>query len=138
MRKILEKLLKLNINAFIVTPRWIAHKNGTTFAYSNSSPSGKANVFGDSAVKASVSVYDLNNPQAEKVGSNIRDGKVVTIWLNGLLQDEADLYIDTYGKECIAILKEDGNADLLTADQANALLDSPPADVSVEEPASVE
>ena len=79
----------------------------------------KCNFFNRKDSNASYSFYDPSAPKNETGGTH-------TIWLNGVDDKEAKMYVDTYGEEAILIISPDGDStDLLSVKQAQELLGSP-------------
>tara|TARA_R110002051_G_scaffold212231_1_gene277428 strand:- start:87 stop:521 length:435 start_codon:yes stop_codon:yes gene_type:complete len=126
-----QKLLSMSFNAVQVTLQNIEHKNGSTWAYSNRKPSKKATIFGNSTVNATLSILDLSKERTTSTTS-IKDGLLVTIWLNDCDQVEADMYADKFGTDAIVLVDDSGNGELVSYSQADAMIGeqaTPPAPV---------
>lgn len=120
MNEVFKTLISMGFNAIEASLQNIEHKNGSTWAYSNRKPSKKATVFGNSDVNATLSILDLN--AEKKPSTSIKDGLLVTLWLNDCDDVEAEMYATDFGKEAIILINEDGNGELISYQQAESMI----------------
>tara|TARA_Y100001951_G_C11185283_1_gene208307 strand:+ start:47 stop:511 length:465 start_codon:yes stop_codon:yes gene_type:complete len=114
--QILQSLVSQGLNAVQVTLQKITHSNGSTWAYSNSTPREPVDVFGGQDTNISYSSYDLRTKTSSKK-SDIKDGVIHTFWLNTDDDATAEIYADDFGDTAVCLVVDD-KPRLLTWAQA--------------------
>ena len=123
MKELIAQLIANGIQAVAVTLQKITCSDGSTiWAYSSLQPRKKAKLFG-TTVDATCSTLDTSVPRAKQAYST----KLVTTWLNGFTDAQAQEFGEKWGTTAIAIVLDDGTVETHTLEQARALL---PVDVS--------
>ena len=136
-----DDCLSMGHDAHLLTLQLINHKpnasgNTATFAFTNKAPNKTAKTSGIlQGISTSVSVFDLNAKTAVSSGSNIRDGKLITVWLNDCDEEMAEL-IRSEGCDSMVAIFKDGECELLSFEQVTTSLLPKGADDSTSDEAS--